>query len=536
VTGLQHVSTLGTIAADVDSQSQPNRPAKARAPASQDLLALEVDRRPDAAPLYRQLRDGVRAALLSGTLAAGMRLPPEREMAAALGVNRTTVTRAYQELVADGLVEPRGSAGTVVLPPAGSASPPPEAPPWLLSLPALGEGSLGPDPTLLRDVAAGMGGAGLSLAAGAPGPDLLPVAELAACLDEALDRWGREALGYGAVEGFGPLREIIAARLGAGLVGPGDGVLVVSGATQGLALVARTLVERGDDVVVEAPGYPGALQTFALAGARLIGVPVDRDGLRTDVLEAVLARRRVRLIVVQPTYHNPTGAVLSPGRRERLLALARRFGVPILEDDPYHDLGFADDGPGPLKLTDRTGAVIYLGTFSKTVMPGLRVGWIVGPQPLLDRLVLAKQFSDLNTNATGQLMIARFLDSGRFEPHLRAVRAEYRRRCEHLRHALAGIAEHLEVPVAPGGGFYLWCRLWAGAQARLLAALAAREGVGIVAGDAFGVGSARGADRVRLSFSTCTPEVASEAVGRLRAALEQLPSLAATGQGAPVVV
>jgi 2-aminoadipate transaminase len=502
-------------------------------PASQDLLGLDVDRRPGAPPLYRQLRDGVRAALLSGTLAAGMRLPPEREMAAALGVNRTTVTRAYQELVADGLVEARGSAGTVVLPPAGAAAPPPpDAPPWLLSLPALGDGSLGPDPTLLRDVAAG--GAGLSLAAGTPGPDLLPVAELTACLGEALAAWGGEALGYGAVEGFGPLREIIAARLGERLVGPGDGVLVVSGATQGLALVARALVEPGDDVVVEAPAYPGALQTFALAGARLIGVPVDRDGIRTDLLEAVLARRRVRLVVVQPTHHNPTGAVLSAGRRERLLALARRFGVPILEDDPYSELGFAGDGPGPLKRSDRSGAVIYLSTFSKTVLPGLRVGWIAAAQPLLDRLVLAKQFSDLNTNATGQLMVARFLESGRYEPHLRAVRAVYRQRCEDLRRELTALAEHLEVPEAPGGGFYLWCRLARGPQARLLAALAAREGVAVVAGDAFGVGPARSADRVRLSFSTCTPETVPEAVRRLRAALEQLP--AAAGREAPVVV
>ena len=520
----------------MEGQTGPNYQSKPRAPASQDLLGLDLDRRPGAAPLFQQLRDGVRAALLSGTLAEGMRLPPEREMAAALGVNRTTVTRAYQELVADGLVEARGSAGTVVLPPAGAVAPaPPEAPPWLLSLPALGEGSLGPDPTLLRDVAASMN-AGLSLAAGTPGPDLLPVTELTDCLQEGLAAWGREALGYGAVEGFGPLREVIAGRLGRGLVGPGDGVLVVSGATQGLALVARALVEPGDDVVVEAPAYPGALQTFALAGARLIGVPVDGDGIRTDLLEAVLARRRVRLVVVQPTYHNPTGAVLSPGRRERLLALARRFGVPILEDDPYHELRFADAGPGPLKLADRSGAVIYLATFSKTVLPGLRVGWIAAAQPLLDRLVLAKQFSDLNTNATGQVMLARFLESGRYEPHLRAMRAVYRQRGDRLRRELAGLAEHLEVPGPPGGGFYLWCRLRAGPQARLLAALAAREGVAVVAGDAFGVGPARSADRVRLSYSTCSPEVAPEAVRRLRAALEQLPGTGVAGRDAPVVV
>jgi DNA-binding transcriptional MocR family regulator len=132
-------------------------------------------------------------------------------------------------------------------------------------------------------------------------------------------------------------------------------------------------------------------------------------------------------------------------------------------------------------------------------------------------------------------MIARFLESGRYEPHLRAVRAVYRRRCDELRRELMGLAEHLEVPEAPGGGFYLWCRLRAGPQARLLAALAAREGVAVVAGEAFGVGPVRGADRVRLSFSTCSPEVAPEAVRRLRAALEQLPGLAA-GHEAPVVV
>jgi len=524
----------------MDSQRGPNRPSKPRPPASQELLGLQVDRGRGAPPLHRQLRDGVRAALLSGTLAPGMRLPPEREMAAALGVNRTTVTRAYQELVADGLVEPRGSAGTIVLAPGGAAgaAPAPEAPSWLLGLPALGEGRLGPDPTLLRDVAAALLGDGIvSLAAGAPGPDLLPVAALGTCLVDGLGRWGREAMGYGAVEGFGPLREILTARLGRDLVRPGDGVLVVSGATQGLALVARTLVEPGDDVVVEAPTYAGTLQTFGLAGARMIGVPVDRDGLRTDLLEAVLARRRVRLIVVQPTYQNPTGTVLSATRRERLLELARRFGVPVLEDDPYHELGFADGGPGPLKLADRTGAVIYLGTFSKTVMPGLRVGWIAAPQPLLDRLVLAKQFSDLNTNATGQVMLAQFIDSGQYEPHLRAVRAEYRRRRDHLCRALAGLSAHLELPGAPAGGFYLWCRLVAGPHARLLTALAAREGVSVVAGDAFGVGSGRSGtgDRVRLSYSGCAPDVAPGAVRRLRAALEQLPGHA-TGTGTPVVV
>jgi DNA-binding transcriptional MocR family regulator len=510
-------------------------------PASQELLGLALDRGPGAPPLYRQIRDGVRAALLSGTLAAGMRLPAERELAAALRLNRTTVTRAYQELVTEGRVESRGSAGTVVVP-AGEAAASrqaPEVPPWLLSLPAMAEGSLGPEPTLLRDVAAAATQDGVvSLAAGAPGPEMLPIDDLRACLGEALDRWGPEALGYGAVEGFGPLRELLAAGAGParGLVAPGDDVLIVSGATQGLALAARTLVEPGDHVVVEVPTYPGALQTFGLSGARLIGVPADRHGLRTDMLEAVLARRRVRLVVVQPTYHNPTGAVLGAARRERLLALARHHGIPVLEDAPYHDLGFAQDGPGPLKRADRTGTVVHLGTASKTVMPGLRVGWVVGPRPLLDRMVMAKQFSDLNTNATGQVMLAQFLESGRYEPHLRAVRLEYRRREQRLHRELARVGDLLEVPEAPDGGFYLWCRVRSGPQARLLAALAARQGVAIVAGEAFGAGGSfrAGADRVRLSFSGCPEGLMAEAVSRLRAALSRLPAVA-PGE-APVVV
>ncbi len=525
----------------MSSQSQPNQSAKGRPAAGNELLGLELDRGAGAPPLYVQVRDGVRAALLAGSLSPGMRLPPEREMATALRVNRTTVTRAYQELVADGLVESHGSRGTVVVPREARSAPPS----WILALPTLGEGSLGPDPTLLRDLTASGSRSGvISFAAGAPGLDLMPVDEIRACLDDGLRRWGAAALTYGPVEGFPPLREVLRERFGAGLVRAGDDVLVVSGATQGLALAARTLIEPGDEVVVEVPTYVGSVQTFALAGTRLIGVPVDRDGIRVDLLEGVLARRRVRLVIVQPTYHNPTGAVLTPQRRERLLFLARRFGVPVLEDDAYRGLGFGDEVPAPLKAEDRDGSVVYLGTFSKTVLPAIRVAWMVAPEPVLARLTLAKQFLDLNTNAIGQVALARFLDSGGQERHLRAVRPVYRQRRDVLLAELASLAPRLVVPDVPAGGFYLWCRLGAGPHARLLTALAARQGLALVAGEAFTLGSARGgggADRVRLCYSGCTPEVAAEGVRRLGAALDELPGLAAgepaaARTAAPVVV
>jgi DNA-binding transcriptional MocR family regulator len=527
------------MAALGSSQTRPSSGSKGRPAAAQELLGIHLDRRPGAAPLYAQVRDGVRAALAAGSLAPGMRLPPEREMAAALGVNRTTVTRAYQELVAGGVVESHGSRGTVVLDPAERPGPPS----WALALPATGDGVLGPDPTLLRDLAAAHGQPGvISFAAGAPGDDLVPSGELRTCLDEALTRWGTPALSYGPVEGFGPLRSLLRERCAPGLVAGGDEVLVVSGATQGLALAARTLVEPGDEVVVEVPGYVGSHQTFALAGARLIGVPVDRDGIRVDLLEGVLARRSVRLVIVQSAHQNPTGAVLSPARRERLLWLARRFGVALLEDDAARGLGFAPDGgPPPLKADDRAGSVVYLGTFSKTITPGIRVGWMVAPEPALSRLTLAKQFSDLNTNTMGQLVLARFLESGRYERHVAAAGQAYRRRRDLLLGELGRLAPALRVPHVPEGGLFLWARLAAGPHARLLTALAAREGLALVAGEAFCLASARadgGADRVRLCYAGCTPETAAEGVRRLAAALAALPAPAAEpppGAGLPVV-
>jgi len=514
--------TLPAVLSSIGSQTGSTSASKARPPAGHELLHLELERGPGTQPLYAQIRDGVLAACLAGSLVPGMRLPPEREMATALGVNRRTVVRAYQELAADGLVEARGSGGTLVRTPADGIG----EPSWLATLPAFGDGSLGSDPTFLRDVTeVGSRSGMISFAAGTPPADQMPLAELRDCLDAALRRWGEPAMTYGPVAGFGPLRQILVERLGAGLVRPGDGVLVSSGITQGLDLAARTLIDPGDVVAIESPTYVGTLQTFALAGARITGIPVDGEGMRVDVLEGVLARGGVRLIVVQPTYQHPTGTVLSQRRRERLLFLARRHRVPILEEDAYPGLGFGDADPGPLKRADRAGSVIYLSTFSKTVSPGVRVGWIVAPEPVLARFVLAKQFSDLNTNAIGQLMLAQFLDSGCYERHVRRSRQVYRERRDLLLGELARQAPGIEAPEVPAGGFFAWCRLAAGPHARLLTLHAAREGVAIVGGEPFAVDSAGcppSADRIRLCYTACTPAVAVEGVRRLAAALERL--------------
>lgn len=492
-------------------------------------LPLTLDRAPQAPPLYRQIQDGVRSAVLTGSLGAGMRLPPERELAAALGVNRTTVMHAYQELVADGVVEARPGRGTTVCPPARPADGPgqgswPRATAeaaWLLGLPPVGHGGLGPDPGMLRDIAAlGARPDVISFAGGVPGHDLTPHDEIQAALRDELAREGPAGLTYAPVEGLESLRQAIAAHLGQrGIATTPDEIIVVAGATQGMALVAQTLIEPGDEVVVEAPTYVGALQTLGAAGARMIGVPVDDEGMRVDMLGAILARRRVRLILAQPTLHNPTGATLTPARRERLLALARRHGVPILEDDVYGELWHQGPDPRPLKAGDRNGMVLHLGTFSKTVAPGLRVGWIAAPTPVIARLALAKQFADLNTGGLGQLATLGLLRSGAYGRHLGRVRSAYAERRAAMIAALRPAAPYLEITAGADGGFYLWCRLLGQRRARVLVAAAGRAGVALLAGESFyppgAPDGADGRDRVRLSFSGAAPAAIAEGIGRL---------------------
>jgi DNA-binding transcriptional MocR family regulator len=489
------------------------------------LTALRLDRSPSAAPLYRQIRDGVRGAVLSGALGAGSRLPPERELAQALAVNRSTIMRAYQDLAADGIVEARPGRGTVIAPRTGG-SPSPYAgeadahPAWLVGLPAFGNSMLGPDPGLLREITTGHGGQEIvSFAAGAPGTDLIPLDALRDAFDGALLAAGPEGLGYGPVEGQPALRHLLAEHLATrGLATTPPQVLIVAGATQGLSLVARALVEPGDEVVVESPTYVGIIQTFAASGARLIGVPVDERGLRTEALAAILSRRTVRLLVVQPSFHNPTTVQMAQERREQLLSLAVRYGVPILEDDPYGEIWHQAPGLPPLKSLDRSGSVIYLGTFSKTLAPGLRLGWLVAAPAVINRLALAKQFADLLSNTPAQFAVAQLLRSGGYTAHLAAIRPCYAQRRAAM---LAGLRSAAGLEVLPGfaGGFYLWCRLPAGRPARVLAAAARRHGVSMLPGEAFyprvSVNAPDGERHVRLSFSFHPPAVIAEGTRRL---------------------
>lgn len=501
-------------------------------------MDLTLDRQ-SREPLYRQLRDQLRTQILAGALPGGTRLPPERELAEQLAVNRGTVLSAYRDLKAQGLLRARVGSGTVVAAPgearhgatrrgagardavdeAEAAIGAPASLPWSQLLRR--DATAAQDP-LLRDLLALSERPDiLSLAVGLPAPDLLPLAAVRAAYDRVLGDLGPAAFLHSPTEGVTSLREALAGLM-AERGAPCDAaeLMVTSGSQQALDLVARVLIEPGDAVVVEEPSFFGALQAFRRAGARLLGVPSDADGLRVDLLGDLLERHRPKLIYTLPTYQNPSGSVLAPARRERLLALAARHQVPVVEDDPYSDLGY--DGPPvpPLKALDRAGQVVYLSSFSKTLFPGLRLGWVAAPAVLVRALVMAKQTLDLHSNTLGQHLVDRLIRDGAYAAHLAAVRPAYAARRDALDAALRAGAPPALRWERPRGGYYLWCRLDAPVSpARLLAAAGAR-GVAFLPGAAC-FPAEPPAHYLRLNFSHPTLPRIRDGAGRLLAALQE---------------
>ena len=320
--------------------------------------ALVVDRE-SVVPIYRQLYERLREQILTGALPEGTRLPPERVLADRLGVNRSTIVHGYRELVADGLIEQRVGSGSRVAPLRDGA---PERAaagvPWWVTLPPW---RVGQYPAVLGELAASEHGEQIAFVQGVPPAEPSPLADLAA----SFARVGGNVnyvLTYGDSEGYLPLREAVAERMRRrGCEVDARDVLMLTGSTQGITLVAQSLAEPGEEIVVEAPTYPGALQIFQIHGLRAIPVPVDEHGVRVDHIEAILRTRRPRFIYTMPSLHNPTGVTLSEERRERLVVLARRWGVPLVEDDPYGELAQSTLAPLIARASDD---VIYLSSFS----------------------------------------------------------------------------------------------------------------------------------------------------------------------------
>ena len=361
------------------------------------------------------------------------------------------------------------------------------------------------------------------MAGGLPAPESFPVDRLRLAADTVLvgtGRYGSEAIQYGPTEGIPALRQWVAETYQSrGGECRAEDVLITTGSQQGLDLLSRALVDPGGDVVVEAPSYVGALQALASSEAHLVPIAADRDGLRTDLLEEQLAAGlRPSLCYVVANFQNPSGATLSLDRRRHLAALADQFGFVIVEDDPYGALRFRGSPLPPVRSF--TTLAVTLGTVSKLLAPGLRVGWLAAPPWLHGPLVRLKQAADLHTSTLCQRMAVDVLADDAFMPrHLAGLGPFYGERCDALATALerslAGRAEFDR----PDGGMFLWVRLIdARLPARDLLPRAVEAGVAFVPGEAFHVDGS-GADHLRLSFATLTPDELTEAAARLASAL-----------------
>jgi 2-aminoadipate transaminase len=358
----------------------------------------------------------------------------------------------------------------------------------------------------------------ISFAGGLPAPELFPVAALAQAHAEVFAEEGAQACQYSTTEGWMPLREWVASRmLGRGISSAAPGrVLITSGSQQGIDLVAKIFLDPGDSVIVEDPCYLAALQVFGGFEARLVSVGSDDDGMRVDEVERALAAARhlPKFIYIVSQFHNPKGTTLTLERRKGLLEIARRYGVPIVEDDPYCELRYRGAPLAPLAAMDTDGLVIYLSTFSKTLSPGMRIGWTHSSAEIFRALVRAKQAADLHTNTIQQRAAARLLATFDFDAHVQRIRTVYGERRDVM---LAALTEYFPVECCwtrPDGGLFLWVELPAEVSAEELFDKAIQECVAFVPGAPFFVAEPR-QNFMRLNFSNSPPKLIHEGIRRL---------------------
>jgi 2-aminoadipate transaminase len=353
----------------------------------------------------------------------------------------------------------------------------------------------------------------ISFAGGLPAPELFDTAGLAEAFAAALADGGR-TLQYSTTEGDPDLRAAIAARLCArGLPTEADDVLITSGSQQALTLAATVLIEPGDAVLVEEPSYLAALQAFSLAGARVVPVACDDDGLDPDAVAAAAAQHGARLLYTIPTFHNPTGRTLPLERRRALAEVAERCGLWLLEDDPYGELRYRGE-PLPSLGALAGERTLCLSTLSKVAAPGLRIGWIRTPAALRSSLVVAKQAADLHSSTIDQAAAARWLTAVDLDAHIAGLRAEYGARRDALLTGLTAALPPGSVHNRPDGGMFVWARLPDGWDAEELLALALQRDVAFVPGFPFFAGPPDRAT-LRLSFTAHPPEEIAEGLARL---------------------
>jgi GntR family transcriptional regulator / MocR family aminotransferase len=484
-------------------------------------MRIPLDRQNNI-PIYRQIKDYLCENILSGSLAPETRLPATRQLAEELGVSRITVKNAYAELESDGLIVTREGSGTYVF--------------STVPTPALTENDAGriwplwqkevegeDDPPGDAQRPASRHPQPISFT-GVGDPRQFPIKDFYKAMQTVIHKDGTAALEYGDFDGgYAPLRQTITHVLASqGIQARPEHVLITSGSQQALALVCQILLKAGDVVLVESPTYNLALELFRTLRLKIVGIPIDSNGLRVDLLEPLLQQHHPRLIYTIPNFQNPSGTCLSASRRRQLVTLAECYNVPIFEDDFVGDLRYDGRSQPAIKALDPGGGVIYSGTFSKMLMPGLRVGYMVADGPIFTGLVQHKRVNDLTTSTLIQRTLDEYVSVGRYQAHLRRSSRLYRKRRDAI---LAAIKRYLPQDIqadTPMGGLFIWLRLAENMSSQKLLALALEEGVEFAPGTRFFPSPADGERYLRLNFATHTPDEIETGIKRLAIAMTRL--------------
>lgn len=365
----------------------------------------------------------------------------------------------------------------------------------------------------------------VSLSAGNPAPDAFPAKEIAEISADLLNRHPVDALQYGLTEGYAPLRDYLKKYMKDkyGIGSENDRIIITSGAQQVMDLAAKSLCNEGDVVICEAPSFIGSLNSFRSYNARLVGVPVESDGINTEILEEKLkTEKNVRFIYVIPNFQNPSGVTMSLEKRKKVYSLAKKYGVMILEDNPYGELRYFGENVPAIKSLDTDGIVMYAGSFSKVISPGMRVGWCVAPNPVIQKMVVCKQGQDVHTNMWSQIVIHEYVTKYDFEEHLNYLRELYRKKARFMMDLLD---EHLAPYITYDkidGGLFIMCKLPDNINMLDFCKEAVKRKVCVVPGNAFLTDETEECHTFRVNFSTPTDQQLEKGVKILGELIKEL--------------
>ncbi|WP_379130030.1 PLP-dependent aminotransferase family protein [Paenibacillus sp. sgz500958] len=467
-----------------------------------------------ALPLHVQISGYIHGKIKRGDWAAGMRVPPQRELARRFGVNRSTLVSALGHLASQGLIEGNRGGGTRVILPAPDNTL--HTGNWNAYIE---EGIHYPNLPAVQAINHLEFTEGLiRLGTGELSPELLPSGEMMSILSGLNGQ--NLPLSYEEPLGNLALRTAVSTELAkSGIEANPSSIVILSGALQGFQLIAQGLLPRGSTVLLEKPSYLYSIHSFQSAGLKLQGLPMDERGILPDRLEAAALLSKAALLYTIPSFHNPTGILMDEERRRNLMSAAGSLGLPVLEDGAYQELWLDSPPPPPLKALDREGRVLHLGTLSKTASPGLRVGWAVGPEAVIRRLADIKMQSDYGASSISQLLASKWLGEGYHARHMDRLRSQLRHRRDAtlamLERNFSGIATWTK----PAGGFYIWLRLHHPLPLPKLFTAALGEGLLLNTGDLYHRSDSR---HLRLSYAYASLGELETGIAKLAKLIKQM--------------